>query len=116
VLDRLDPLDRLSDRPHEQEAAHLAVADDVDTRALLQGDHLIDRTVLQALEVVCREAALLERSSALLQVRRAKQRSDHLGAKHERPLRSQAPTTVSRSASARITSPDDWAHVSGAAR
>jgi hypothetical protein len=50
VLDELDALDGLGDRAHEQEAAHLAVADDVDARALLHGDDLIDGAVLEPLE------------------------------------------------------------------
>ena len=82
VLDELDALDRLGDRPHEQEAAHLAVGDDVDARALLHRDDLIDGAVLDALEVVRRQLALLEGRAGLLQVGRAQHRSDHLGAVH----------------------------------
>ena len=47
VLDELDALDRLGDRAHEQEAAHLAVGDDVDAGALLQRDDLVDGAVLE---------------------------------------------------------------------
>jgi hypothetical protein len=50
VLDRLDPVDHLGDRAHEEEAAHLAVGDHVHARALLEGDHLVDRAVLDPLE------------------------------------------------------------------
>jgi hypothetical protein len=64
------------------EAAHLAVADHVDARALLQGDHLVDRLVLEALEARGAEQPLLEGRSALLQVGRTQHRPDHLSAEH----------------------------------
>jgi RimJ/RimL family protein N-acetyltransferase len=82
VLDELDPLHGLRDRAHEQEAAHLAVGDHVDAGALLLRDHLIDRAILDALEVARGEPTLLECGARLLQVPRAEHRSDHLGTKH----------------------------------
>jgi hypothetical protein len=67
---------------HEQEAAHLAVADDVDAGALLHGDDLVDGAVLEALEVGDAEPALLEGGARVLQVGRSQHRSDHLGTEH----------------------------------
>jgi hypothetical protein len=62
-----DALDDLDERADEAEAAQLAVADDVDARLLLDGDGLVDRPILDALELA--RAQLPERCSSLAALR-----------------------------------------------
>jgi hypothetical protein len=57
--------------------------------ALLDRDHLIDGAVLHALELRRGQSARLEGGAGLLEIGRAKDRSDDLGTKHggSSPLR-----------------------------
>jgi len=52
----------------ERETAQLPVADDIEPASLLHGDHLVDRAVLDLLELLRRQLAGFERGPRLPQV------------------------------------------------
>jgi hypothetical protein len=70
----------------EREPAQLAVVDDVEPAALLHGDRLVDRAVLDPLEFGVVYPARRQRGPRLREVARAQQRADHVGVvRHRHP-------------------------------
>jgi hypothetical protein len=80
ALDRPHAVDRVRERADEGQAAQLPVGDDLDARALLQRDRVVDRAVLDPLELAAPDRAGHHLLARLQQLRRPQHAPDDLGA------------------------------------
>src|SRR6185503_1587412 len=90
LVEALDGVDEVAE---ERVAPQLAVGDDVEPARLLQLDGLVDRPVLDALELGRARAAGLPRLARLDQIGRAQQAADRVGANHRSPSASKSTTS-----------------------
>lgn len=74
----VEPLERLQEMAEERETALLAVGKDIEPRLLLEPDRLIDRAVLDTLELGRAQLASVEALTRLLQVLRPEQAPDYV--------------------------------------
>ena len=78
-LDILESTDARQELVEEQKAAHLTVRDDIDPSTLLQIDRLVDRSILDPLEIGSRVVGPASQSSrAALRYSGSQQGADHL--------------------------------------
>ena len=75
----VEAFERLDEVAEERVSPHLAVGDDVEPGRFLQGNRLVDRTVLDRFERGRRQVAALELLTGVEQELGAQQAADHVG-------------------------------------
>src|SRR5581483_7001822 len=78
---RPESVNRLGERTGKHQAAHLTIGYDSESRSLLQGNGLIDRTVLGPLKLWSRELTGVPGCTRLFEIGRTKDRPDGVSTK-----------------------------------